>query len=174
MAEDDWREDRRDWRGGTRYGRDRESWSQDDAPQFDRWGRDRSRLGYGPYARDTGPGLSRSGRSWRDADDSARYPGQGYRARAGEDDRDDERDRFRSGRVWRGSTARDYRRGFGPDDDRGWMDRAGDEVASWFGDDEAEYRRRMDRRRDEAERYTRRREDELSSGRPSRRWRDDW
>jgi osmotically-inducible protein OsmY len=31
--------------------------------------------------------------------------------------------------------------------DRGWFDRASDEVASWFGDDEAERRREMDSRR---------------------------
>ncbi|UUL81369.1 DUF2171 domain-containing protein [Sphingomonas qomolangmaensis] len=34
-------------------------------------------------------------------------------------------------------------------DDRGFIDRAGDEVRSWFGDDEAERRREMDRRHDE-------------------------
>jgi hypothetical protein len=33
--------------------------------------------------------------------------------------------------------------------DRGFWDRAGDEVASWFGDEEAERRRREDARRDE-------------------------
>ncbi len=32
--------------------------------------------------------------------------------------------------------------------DRGWWDRASDEVASWFGDEEAERRRRMDEQRD--------------------------
>jgi hypothetical protein len=37
---------------------------------------------------------------------------------------------------------RDYDR-----DERGFLDRAGDEVRSWFGDDEAERRREMDRRR---------------------------
>ena len=31
---------------------------------------------------------------------------------------------------------------------RGWWDRASDEVASWFGDEEAERRRRMDERRE--------------------------
>jgi osmotically-inducible protein OsmY len=36
-----------------------------------------------------------------------------------------------------------YRGGEG----RGWWDRASDEVASWFGDDEAERRRRMDEQR---------------------------
>jgi hypothetical protein len=34
-------------------------------------------------------------------------------------------------------------------DDRGFFDRAGDEVRSWFGDEEAERRRRMDERYDE-------------------------
>ncbi|WP_439882041.1 SWFGD domain-containing protein [Pontibacter sp. MBLB2868] len=41
--------------------------------------------------------------------------------------------------------------------DRGFFDRAGDEIKSWFGDDEAERRRRMDERRerDEYNRYGR-------------------
>lgn len=30
-------------------------------------------------------------------------------------------------------------------DNRDWLDKAGDEVASWFGDEDAEYRRRMDK-----------------------------
>lgn len=33
--------------------------------------------------------------------------------------------------------------------ERGWFERAGDEVRSWFGDDDAERRRRMDERRDD-------------------------
>lgn len=33
--------------------------------------------------------------------------------------------------------------------DRDWMDRTSDEVSSWFGDEDAERRRLMDRRRDE-------------------------
>jgi hypothetical protein len=40
-------------------------------------------------------------------------------------------------------------------DDRGFLDRAGDELRSWFGDEEAERRRRMDERYDE--RYDRER-----------------
>jgi osmotically-inducible protein OsmY len=39
-----------------------------------------------------------------------------------------------------------YRGDRGWRDERGWTDRAGDEVRSWFGDDEAERRRRMDER----------------------------
>lgn len=34
----------------------------------------------------------------------------------------------------------------GQGDDRGWLDRASDEVSSWFGDEEAARRRRMDAR----------------------------
>ena len=42
---------------------------------------------------------------------------------------------------------RDYRR-----DDRGFMDRAGDELRSWFGDEEAQRRRMQDEREDWRER----------------------
>jgi hypothetical protein len=44
---------------------------------------------------------------------------------------------------------------YGNPDERGFFDRAGDEVRSWFGDEEAERRRRMDERYDE--RYDRER-----------------
>lgn len=54
------------------------------------------------------------------------------------------------------SRDRDYERGNrnyrGYDEDRGFFNRAGDEVRSWFGDEEAERRREVDRRRYEAER----------------------
>src|SRR5687768_12493610 len=79
-------------------------------------------------------GYERSGRYYRDSGDRP-YGGRG---------RDDYRDRneFRD---------RDYRsreRGYGRDydDDRGFFERAGDEVRSWFGDEEAERRRRWDER----------------------------
>jgi hypothetical protein len=52
-------------------------------------------------------------------------------------------DNFRN-RDW--DRDRSYGRGR---DDRGFWDRAGDEIASWFGDDDAERRRREDRSRDE-------------------------
>lgn len=43
---------------------------------------------------------------------------------------------------------RDYEsyRGWGRNEGRGFMERAGDEVSSWFGDEDAERRRRMDTR----------------------------
>ncbi|MDT9598163.1 DUF2171 domain-containing protein [Sphingosinicella rhizophila] len=63
--------------------------------------------------------------------------------RYGGDDRWQDRDRDRSRSYGRG-----YDRGYDArDDDRGFFDRAGDEVRSWFGDEEAERRREMDERR---------------------------
>jgi hypothetical protein len=52
----------------------------------------------------------------------------------------------RSDRNWRGSNNRGGR------DERGFWDRASDEVASWFGDEEAERRRRQDQGHDERDR----------------------
>jgi hypothetical protein len=43
---------------------------------------------------------------------------------------------------------RERGRGGHPDDDRGFFERAGDELRSWFGDDEAERRRDMDEGRE--------------------------
>lgn len=55
--------------------------------------------------------------------------------------------RYRQDR-WRDSERSSGGRGrYDRDDDRGFFDRAGDEVRSWFGDEEAERRREMDERR---------------------------
>ena len=59
----------------------------------------------------------------------------------------DERSRWRDDRF----EGRGWDRDRGDPDDRGFFERAGDEVASWFGDDDAERRRREDRMRDERE-----------------------
>lgn len=86
----------------------------------------------------------------------SRYSGQGGRygaALAGEmyRERDPYRDygRARGYGEYRGSSQR-WRRGRDEQDyddtERGFWDRASDEVASWFGDEEAEQRRRMDYR----------------------------
>jgi osmotically-inducible protein OsmY len=60
------------------------------------------------------------------------------------------------GGMWGGSRQSnrryDYDRGYGGQyqgQDRGWWDRTADEVSSWFGDEEAERRRRMDERQGE-------------------------
>ena len=60
-------------------------------------------------------------------------------------------DRYESRSGWREPRSRSGReygenRAWGRDDDRGFFERAGDEVASWFGDEEAERRRRDDLR----------------------------
>jgi hypothetical protein len=58
-------------------------------------------------------------------------------------DRDFDRDR-----DWRG----EHRGQTGRRDERGFFERAGDEISSWFGDEDAERRRREDQMRDERER----------------------
>ncbi len=57
------------------------------------------------------------------------------------------------GRAGYGRDRYGERVGYG--NDRGWWDRASDEVSSWFGDNDAERRRQDDRRRDERESYYR-------------------
>jgi hypothetical protein len=68
-------------------------------------------------------------------------------------------DRYDSRRGWReprsrfsAESERNSRFDRDDRDDRGFFERAGDEVASWFGDEEAERRRRMDYRQDRFER----------------------
>lgn len=56
------------------------------------------------------------------------------------------RDLSRARRDWNDNWGDDDSRYRGFHDDRGFWDRAGDEVASWFGDEDAEYRRRLDAR----------------------------
>ena len=66
-------------------------------------------------------------------------------------DRHDTRNHPRDERSrWRNDD-RFENRDRGSPDDRGFFERAGDEIASWFGDDDAERRRRDDRMRDERE-----------------------
>jgi hypothetical protein len=71
------------------------------------------------------------------------------------DDRGGSRDSAREQGRDRGDWGRDDRYehgGRGGRDERGFFERAGDEIASWFGDDDAERRRREDQMRDERER----------------------
>ena len=111
---------REDWRGGRR-----------------------ATYGYGDqgYARDEGRGY-RGGRSYRsERPYRGSYASDGHRFTDYGDSRDERR--RDSGRDT-DRPPRDY-----DYDDRGFMARAGDEVRSWFGDDEAERRREMDQRYDE-------------------------
>jgi len=67
-------------------------------------------------------------------------------------DRYDTRDPSRDDRSrWSDDRNSDRSRGEhrrGPQDDRGFFERAGDEIASWFGDDDAERRRHQDAQRE--------------------------
>lgn len=57
-------------------------------------------------------------------------------------------------------------------EDRGWFDRAADEVSSWFGDTDAERRRRMDENRWYLQQRDRRRQ-QYADDRPGRRFTGD-
>lgn len=103
--------------------------------------------GFGGYA-------SGRGSYGRDEDDDRyNYGGGGYSSRERGRDYDrggHDRASYGRGGYERGYTGREYDRGGrqGHDrhdeDDRGWWNRASDEVRSWFGDEEAERRRRSD------------------------------
>lgn len=137
--DDDWREAERERPGwppedqGTDYGR-REAYD-------------------GPYGGDTGIGFGGAGprqgagrgRGYRAAERQYRAFGPAFP----DDDGRRDYDRDRAGYDYdHGRHAREYdegsRRGT---DDRGFLDKAGDEIASWFGNEDAERRRWGDRHR---------------------------
>ena len=136
----------RPWREGE-YGRDYSGSGLDWAGETDFSDERRQQSRYGSTGRgyDTGEHYG----------DSSNWPNQRYNYPTG----------FRSRETYGGHGAYedygsrflrdegsdyDYGRGSGSGrDDRGWWDRASDEVASWFGDEDATKRRRMDQQRDE-------------------------
>ena len=79
------------------------------------------------------------------------YPSRSMHSNQGERTFDYDRSRFGRGQEGGYEYDRDRygQQGGQGGEDRGWWDRASDAVASWFGDEEAERRRRMDQRRDE-------------------------
>jgi osmotically-inducible protein OsmY len=90
-----------------------------------------------------GYGTGGSTRDWRDVMGEDR-------SRGGRHDRSSERG-YGAGFFGRDESSRygasDFGRGSrGDDDERGFLERAGDEVRSWFGDDDAERRRMRDSR----------------------------
>lgn len=78
-----------------------------------------------------------SDRSWSDWDRDS------DRARAQRDWRDERGYRYGTRGQFGGSGSRRTPEGYDPDE-RGFFDRAGDEIRSWFGDEEAERRREYD------------------------------
>jgi len=107
---------------------------------------------YGGRERDFGDsagyGTGGSSRDWRDVVGEDR--GRGGRGYGGGWDRSRERG-YGAGFFGRDEDSRygasDFGRGSrGDDDERGFLDRAGDEIRSWFGDEDAERRRMRDSR----------------------------
>jgi osmotically-inducible protein OsmY len=156
MTNDRFRDDRdrnandRSWRdraetqtSGRRYGQDDDGIRDDDG-YIARRGFGNDSAGYDrrydtgrerDYGDSAGYGTGGSTRDWRDVvGEDRRHGGMPY---ARPYDREDDR----SGYFGRGS--RDY------GEERGFFERAGDEVRSWFGDDDADRRREMDVRRGE-------------------------
>jgi osmotically-inducible protein OsmY len=110
--------------------RNRNSWFGNDRDR-DNWG---SSSRYGSSNRDSfdNSRTIRSGQYDTGNDRNYGY-GSGY-----------DNDRYRSSNRYTSGSRYDRDR----DNDRGFFERTGDEVRSWFGDDEAERRRRMDQMRD--------------------------
>ena len=107
----------------SNYGNHSSEWDRDEYRRGDIWEREQH---------------LRSDRGGWDRDDTRRASyGGGY-----------DRNRYNEGR--RDDYGRsDYHRA-GSDRDRDWWDKSRDEVSSWFGDDDAERRRRMDEQREGA------------------------
>jgi osmotically-inducible protein OsmY len=152
---------------GSGYGRDFEgSWrgshGSSSRGDFERGG-DRGGGGYGASGAGFGSYGDRSsfgrnyGRDWRDYG-AENYPGI--------------RDR---GTDWNRDFGReDYGRGgYGADEERGFWERAADEVSSWFGDEDAERRRRMDHYRGRGPKGYTRSDDRIRED-VSDRLTDDW
>ncbi len=112
------------------------------------WGRDYSNLersrtpgdGYGRYESDYHTGRRFTGdpgsRSYRSSERSFDRDYFDRRSRTYDGD-------YSGNSAWTNRVERD--RGYSRDNDRGFWDRASDEVSSWFGDEDAERRRERDR-----------------------------
>lgn len=153
MANDDWWRDDRGPRGGRGRNDDWGGWEGVDAREAGRGrppGRDRSGAGDHGFGRDAGP---RGGYDRPRDDDRFGYgpePGRDHGRGGGFEDRGYGSPDFGYGRATADRSRHSGPFGRGRGDDRGYLDRASDEVTSWFGDDEAEGRRRMDARQGDA------------------------
>ena len=147
------------YRGGSSSGgRESEGYGREGRESGGRYGRESSSGG----GRETGR-EGYWGRGWEnERDDDARESRYGSYGRSGaergysEGMRDYSSQRynyptgFRSNESY-GERSRGYdsdREGYDRGDERGWWDRASDTVASWFGDEDAERRRRQDQQRE--------------------------
>lgn len=114
--------------------------------------RDYGSRNYGPPTSGYGSGYGGGYESGRDRGDwSRRDPGGSSTASYGAGyDRDDRRSRSggeERGGMYRSQEGRGHGEGRSYGDNRGFWEQAGDEIASWFGDDDAERRRHQDQMR---------------------------
>jgi osmotically-inducible protein OsmY len=187
------------WRDDERgHGQMGEGWREEDYGQFDTasqsYGRDRE------AARDWGrdPSYRRAGQYNAYAPPPYSYgthagEGRGFASFTGNDfgGRDFTAPRYTSDRnrtssygagsrlaanrgEWREDygASPSYRGTYGEHHERGWLERTGDEIASWFGDEDADRRRRMDHRGHGPSGYTR--SDERIREDANDRLTDDW
>jgi hypothetical protein len=146
----------RDYYGGNRSGDqsgsnwyqsrddDRSDYSRNTVGQGPRYGRsgyDRDDYGSNSYGQNRSD-AKREGYGDRHPNDRGYSQGRDYGA-SGSSNRGYNADRSTNNRAY-GAQPQGYNY-----DDRGFLDRAGDEVRSWFGDEEAERRRDQDARMDE-------------------------
>jgi hypothetical protein len=182
------------WRDEERYGQMGEGWREEDYGQFDTSQRDReARRDWG---RDPSYARRSEFRSGGARPDYARYTPEprGFSSFTGSDfgGRDFSTPRYTASRSYApygaGAGSRlaanrgewsDTWGEFGPTDrydrsrhERGWLERTGDEIASWFGDEDAERRRREDHRGRGPAGYTR--SDERIREDANDRLTDDW
>ena len=147
----------------------RDRWRDDDRPyrDYDDYGRARRGGGTagGPYGRrDREEDYATRGYSYTPGYGRGEYAGGGpRRGRWGREE--DYASGYRNHYVNRDGRDRD-RAEYGMRE-RDWADRAGDEMASWLGDEGAARRRRLDALRDDEDEYRR------GYG-PYGRYRDDW
>ncbi|MBW6528895.1 DUF2171 domain-containing protein [Sphingomonas sp. RHCKR7] len=127
--------------GQSGQGQDRERFQRQDYGNQNYGGRDYGQQGYGAQGRGYGQqGQGGSEYHGSYASDGRRFEDVGARRHA---DDDSYRGRQQGGRDYgRQPQGYDY-------DERGFLARAGDEVRSWFGDEDAERRREADSRYDE-------------------------
>ena len=139
--------DQTNWGSRQNSGNQSQQWRNDDWNKKNQgsghgqtdWGRrdidHRSSYGFGETGSDYNQGYGSS----FDNDDNSRFRNSGYGERRGTTDYTNTN---YGNRNQQGSN---YGHG-GDNRDRGWFDRTRDEVSSWFGDDDAERRRDMDKR----------------------------
>lgn len=142
------------------WDRDRRSENQDWKDDFNGYNRNRN---YGEARNDyqnNRPRYDDFGRESYGNDERKGYYGNNYNRDMEDNDRGDNRGRYgNSTGVNRGSSnylsgrnedwnrrGREHREDRNYNDDRNWWDKTKDEVSSWFGDEDAERRRKMDER----------------------------